>query len=277
MKTHRRSILAAAMVLMAPALAVAQEVPEAIRRQGFLRVGIEATYPPMAYKDPATNERRGVNVDLVEAIGKELKLEIRWEEMAFAQLIPAITTGRVDFSGSSMTDLPSRREKLSFVDYISTGAQIFTTTAQQKGATRPADFCGRSLATPRTTNYFPQAQAWSEANCVAAGKPPLRVIGTEGAAAARTDLQQGRADSAILGAEYVVYLQQQNPGTFIAVGDPISRNLSGMAFARDKTELRDAVAGALSRMIADGRYAAILKKHGLEKQALSAITVDAGE
>ncbi|KAA2213632.1 ABC transporter substrate-binding protein [Pseudoroseomonas oryzae] len=274
--TRCRSLLAA-MLMLAPALSVAQEVPEAIRRQGFLRVGIEATYPPMAYKDPATNERRGLNVDLVTAIGEELKLDIRWEEMAFAQLIPAITTDRVDFSGSSMTDLPARRERLSFVDYVSTGAQVFTTVTQRKGAAQPADFCGRSLATPRTTNYFPQAQAWSEKNCVAAGKPPIRVIGTEGAAASRTDLQQGRADGAILGAEYVVYLRQQNPGTFVAVGEPISRNLSGMAFAKDKAELRDAVAGALSRMIADGRYLAILKKHGLEKQALPAITIDAGE
>ncbi|MCG7360013.1 ABC transporter substrate-binding protein [Roseomonas sp. ACRSG] len=265
----------AAMFFMAPAFA--QDLPEVVQKQGHLRVGIEATYPPMAYKDPATNERRGVNVDLVTAIGKELGIELRWEEMAFAQLIPAIATNRVDFSGSSMTDLPSRREKLSFVDYISTGAQIFTTVQQQKGAQQPADFCGRSIATPRTTNYFPQAQAWSEKNCVAAGKPPIRVIGTEGAAAARTDLQQGRADGAILGAEYVVYLSQQNPGTFVTIGEPISRNLSGMAFAKEQAPLRDAVAGALSRLISNGTYMEILKKHGLEKQALSAITIDAGE
>ena len=269
------SAAVAAMAFMAPAFA--QDLPEAVRKQGHLRVGIEATYPPMAYKDPATNERRGVNVDLVTAIGKELGIELRWEEMAFAQLIPAIATNRVDFSGSSMTDLPSRREKLSFVDYIATGAQIFTTVQQQKGAQQPTDFCGRSIATPRTTNYFPQAQAWSEKNCVAAGKPPIRVIGTEGAAAARTDLQQGRADGAILGAEYVVYLSQQNPGTFVTIGEPISRNLSGMAFAKEQAPLRDAVAGALSRMISNGTYMEILKKHGLEKQALSAITIDAGE
>ena len=269
------SAAAAAMAFMAPAFA--QDLPEAVRQQGHLRVGIETTYPPMAYKDPATNERRGVNVDLVTAIGKELGIELRWEEMAFAQLIPAIATNRVDFSGSSMTDLPSRREKLSFVDYIATGAQIFTTVQQQKGAQQPTDFCGRSIATPRTTNYFPQAQAWSEKNCVAAGKPPVRVIGTEGAAAARADLQQGRADGAILGAEYVVYLSQQNPGTFVTIGEPISRNLSGMAFAKEQAPLRDAVAGALGRLISNGTYMEILKKHGLEKQALSAITIDAGE
>ncbi|MBA5745580.1 ABC transporter substrate-binding protein, partial [Escherichia coli] len=68
------------------------------------------------------------------------------------------------------------------------------------------------------TNYFPTAQAWSEANCVAAGRPPMQVIGTAGAAASRADLQQGRANAALLGAEYVTYLRQQNPGAFVAVG-----------------------------------------------------------
>jgi polar amino acid transport system substrate-binding protein len=276
--TIRKTLLAAALLVGGLSLpAAAQPVPEAIRQQGFLRVAIEATYPPMAYKDPATNERRGVNVDLVLAIGRELGLEVRWEELAFAQLIPAITTSRVDFSGSAMTDLPARRERLTFVDVVSTGAQIFTTTAMQRGATQATDFCGRSVSTPRTTNYFPQAQAWSQANCVAQGRPPMRVIGSDGAAASRTDLMAGRADGAILGAEFVVYLSRQNPGNFVTVGDPISRNLSGMAFDKGQTGLRDAVAGALTRLIANGTYGEILARHGLERQALSAITIDAGE
>ena len=82
---------------------------------------------------------------------------------------------------------------------------------------------------------------------------------------------------AILGAEYVVYLSQQNPGTFVAVGEPISRNLSGLAFPRSQAPLRDAVAGALGRLMANGTYRAILAKHGLERQALSAVSIDAGE
>jgi len=272
-----RRLLLAAAALLIPGAGSAQPVPEAIRAQGFLRVGIEATYPPMAYKDPATNERRGVNVDLVAAIWRELGLEIRWEELAFAQLVPAIATGRVDFSGSAMTDLPSRRERLSFVDVVSTGAQIFTTTAQPRGTAGATEFCGRTVSTPRTTNYFPQAQAWSDANCVAAGRPPMRVLGSDGAAATRTDLMAGRAEGAILGAEFVVHLSRQNPGVFVAIGDPISRNLSGMAFDRGQTALRDAIAGALSRLVANGGYAEILRRHGLERQALDAITIDAGE
>ncbi|MBE9606899.1 ABC transporter substrate-binding protein [Acetobacteraceae bacterium H6797] len=269
--------LAAAFACLIPSLAVAQVLPDAIRSRGFVRVAVETTYPPMSYKDPATNERRGVNADLLAALSKELGIEFRYEEMAFAQLVPAVTTERVDFSGTSMTETPARRERLTFVDYASTGAQIFTTVTLQKGATKPEDFCGRSIATPRTTNYFKQVQDWSEANCVAKGKPAIRVIGTEGAAAARTDLQQGRADGVVLGAEYVVYLSQQNPGTFVTIGEPLTRGLFGFAFDQKQTALRDAIAAGLSRLIANGTYLEVLRKHGLEHQAITEVSIDKGE
>jgi polar amino acid transport system substrate-binding protein len=270
-------LLTACLAIALPALASAQELPATIRSAGFIRVGIETTYPPMAYKDPATNERLGVNVDLVTAMAKDLKIEIRWEEMSFEQLMTSLTTGRIDFSGTSMTDLPARREKLSFVDYVTTGGQLFTTTAQATalGLKTATDLCGRSAATPRFTNYFPSAQAWSEKMC--AGKAPLQVIGTNGATAARTDLRQERANAAILGAEFVAHLRRQEPGTYVALGEPITRNLSGLAFPKESTALRDAIAASMGRLIADGSYAAILKKHGIEAQAIAAVTVDAGE
>lgn len=262
----------------APALAQAPIVlPDAIRTAGVVRIGIEATYPPMAYKDPATNERRGFNVDLVTEIAKVLGLRIQWEEMAFAQLIPALTTGRIDFSGSSMTDLPSRRDRLSFVDYVSTGPQIFALAAQSAGISQPTDLCGKSVATPRTTAYFPTLTAWSQKNCVDQGRPAINVVGTEGAAATRTDLRQARVNAAVLGAEYVVYLSQQEPNTFVRIGQPIGLNMSGMAFPKESTVLRDAVVAAINKLIADGTYMTLLKKHGLEAQALTTATVDAGQ
>jgi len=275
----RTSLLAAGLALAATAAAAQQPIPlpDAIRSAGVVRIGIEATYPPMAYKDPATNERRGFNVDLVTEIARVLGLRIQWEEMAFAQLIPALTTNRIDFSGSSMTDLPSRRDRLSFVDYVSTGPQIFAMTAQSGDINQPTDLCGKAIATPRTTAYFPTLQAWSQANCVAQGRPAITVVGTEGASATRTDLRQNRVQAAVLGAEYVVYLGQQEPGAIKAIGTPIGRKLSGLAFPKESTVLRDAVAAALDRLIADGTYMALLKKHGLEAQALARAEIDAGQ
>lgn len=276
----RKCMLAAGLMataMTASTMAGAAELPEEIRKQGFMRIGIEATYPPMAYKDPATNERLGANVDLLVAIAKELGVEIQWEELSFEQLVPAITTGRVDFSGSAVGDNPARREKLTFVDYIATGAQLFSTPDQAKGATQVSDFCGRTVAAPRTTTYFSMMPGWSDRYCTSAGKDAIQPMGTAGAAAAKTDLQQGRAAGVILGAEAFVYSLKQTPGGYVAIGDRLSDGMFGLAFAKDKEPLRDAIAAALTKLKDNGTYLEILKKHGLEKQALAEITIDKGQ
>lgn len=281
MKSFKR-ILAAGLALAlaggaAPVLAQNASLPDSVRSAGVLRVGIEATYPPMAYKDPATNERRGVNVDLVTAIGRDLGIEIRWEEMSFEQIINSLTTGRIDFSGTSMTDLPARREKLSFVDYITTGGQLFTTRALAASIREATDFCGKSVSTPRFTNYFPSAQAWSERACTGAGRPAMQVMGSNGATASRTDLRQERTQGAILGAEFVAHLQRTEPENWAAVGQPITSNLSGLAFPKEATVLRDAIAASLQRLIDNGTYGEILRRHGIEAQALQRVSIDAGQ
>ena len=117
----------------------------------------------MAYKDPKSNERIGFNVDLVERLAKEIGVSVEWEEMSFEQLMTSLTTGRIDMIGTAISDLPSRREKLTFVDYLVTGAQPFT-TSEKKGAikTEARAFAVRLLGAPRTTNYYPVSIAWSE-------------------------------------------------------------------------------------------------------------------
>ena len=212
-RTLRNAALGTALFALLPVAAMAQDaaLPEKIKAAKALVVGIEATYPPMAYKDPKTNQRVGVNVDLVESIAKELGVSVKWEEMTFEQLMTSLTTGRIDMIGTAISDLPSRREKLTFVDYLVTGAQPFTTVAKKDAIKSEADLCGKTVGAPRTTNYFPVAQAWSEKNCVAAGKPAATVNGTAGATATRLDLKQGRLDAAVLGPEYVAYLMADEP------------------------------------------------------------------
>ncbi len=117
-RTLRNAALGTALMALLPVAAMAQNsaLPEKIKAAKALIVGIEATYPPMAYKDPKTNQRVGVNVELVESIAKELGVAIKWEEMTFEQLMTSLTTGRIDMIGTAISDLPSRREKLTFVD-----------------------------------------------------------------------------------------------------------------------------------------------------------------
>lgn len=270
-----------ALGLAAAAPASAQQgsipLPAGLKSAGQIVVGIETTYPPMAYKDPKTNERAGFNVELVNAIARELGVSVKWEEMSFEQLMTSLTTGRIDMIGTAISDLPSRRDKLTFIDYLATGAQPFALAAKAGELKSNADLCGKTVGAPRTTSYMPVTAAWSEKYCAGTGKPAITVNGTAGATATRLELKQGRLDAAVLGPEYVAYLMADEPNTYAFVGEPLNKTLFGLAFEKKNSELRDAVAKATATVMKNGGYQQALKKFGLERQSLSEPTIDAGQ
>lgn len=255
----------------------ADMVPPDIREKGYISVGIESTYPPMAFRNPETNERTGVNVMLVDALGKVLDLEIRYEDMSFEQLMTSVASGRIDMIGTAISDLPSRRESMSFVDYLSTGAQPFGIAATAENLTENADLCGHAVGAPRTTSYLPSLEKWNEEHCTGAGLEPMNVLGTGGASDTRLSLMQGRLDAGLLGQEYVAYLMSQEPGTFGTIGQPITQTLFGFAFGKEYPELRDAVAEGVTEIMANGDYAKSLDAFGMGAQALTEVSVDQGK
>lgn len=242
-----------------------------------LTVGVEATYPPMSFRDPASNKSVGVNIDLFEAMGKAMKVKIKFEEMSFEQLTSSLKTGRIDVIGTAITDLPKRRTDMVFVDYLKTGAQMFTTVKNTSVGSTAVAFCGKAIGTPRTTNYYPEVMAWNDSDCVATGKPAATVQGTAGASAARLDLQQERLAAVVLGPEYVKYLMSQEPNTYVLIGEPLSLHHFGFAVDKANTQVRDDVAKGLEAIIKDGSYQAVLKKWNLESQAVTDVMIDGGK
>src|SRR3954468_17554818 len=110
--------LAAALACAAKTSAMAVELPPEIAKQGSIKVAIVPNYPPMEFRDPATNTLTGFDVELGEAIGRKLGVKIEWQETSFAEFMPSIATGRADAILSGFTDYASRHETATFVDYL---------------------------------------------------------------------------------------------------------------------------------------------------------------
>ena len=98
--------------------AMAIDLPPEIAKQGSIKVAIVPNYPPMEFRDPATSTLTGFDVELGEALGRKLGIKIAWQETSFDQMMPAIATGRVDAILSGMTDMASRQDTATFVDYL---------------------------------------------------------------------------------------------------------------------------------------------------------------
>lgn len=248
-------------------------LPKSITEKGYIAAGIMPNYPPMDFKDPATNQLTGVDYDLGTEISKRLGIEIKWQETAFEQMVSGLATNRIDIVLSGMTDTPERQKTVDFVDYFSTGPQFYTLESQ-KDLKADSDLCGKKVGTSRRTTFPVEIAKWSDINCVAKGKPAITVIGTEGSADARAQLRQARLDAAVQGSETLPYIQGQEPGVFKVIGEPLARQLTGLGVAKNNPELSAAIIATLNDMIMDGSYMKILDKWHLKEGAVAEATLN---
>lgn len=272
-------LAATASVLATAGVSAAQELPQRIKDAGRIVVATNPNYAPIVYKDPATNEIMGLDIDLGEAIAEELGVEIEWQETEFVQMLPSLQTGRVDMALAGMSDIASRRETVDFVDYMNSGAQFYTLAALAGDISSPTDLCGRTVGASRNTNWPNDIAAWSEENCVAANLEPITVVGTEGSVDARTQLKSQRLDAAVQGNETLPYFQKLEPDTYVLIGDPFTRTLAGIPTLKSEEgeQVRAAVAGALGRLMASGRYAEIFASYDLQANAIEAVEINGGD
>ena len=274
-----RLSLAAALIAGTALAAQAQALPDRIKTAGKIVIATQPNYAPIVYKDPATNQMAGFDYELGEAIAKELGVKAEWQDTAFAQMLPSLTTGRVDMVMAGMSDLPARRETVDFVDYMVSGAQFYTVTAFKDSVKSVEDLCGKSVGASRSTNWPKQIGEWSDANCVAKGKPAITVVGTEGSVDARTQLKTQRLQGGVQGSETMSHFQKLEPNTYIPLGEPFTRSLTGIPFPKtvEGGQLRDAVKGALERLQANGTYDALIAKYVQPSNVLKPISVNKGE
>ena len=258
--------------LSAPAWAI--ELPPEIAKRGSIKVALVPNYPPMEFRDPATNALTGFDVELGEAIGRKLGIKIEWQETSFAEFMPSIATGRADAILSGFTDYASRHETATFVDYLRSGPRFFVQQSRAAEFKDAAALCGKKVGASRRTMFPAQIAAWSEKNC---GGNAIVFVGTDGSADARTQLRQGRIDAAVQGDETLPYIMDQEPGAYVPVGQTLAQQFTGIALPVKEKVLHQAMLEAVDALIADGTYKTLLAKWKLTDNALEKATINAGQ
>jgi ABC-type amino acid transport substrate-binding protein len=100
---------------------------------------------PFEYRDQASGDLIGYDVELAKRISQELGVSIEWKEMAFAELIPAVEQGSLDMVIAAMYITPARLEKVDMSQgYVDTGL-VIVTGAKTADIRTPADLNGRTL------------------------------------------------------------------------------------------------------------------------------------
>ncbi len=271
LKKNLTTMLCLAVLLFSgPAFAASLHdmLPDAIKKSGKIIIGVNGIFPPMEFKEPGSDALVGIDVELAQAMAKELGIAIEFDDQQFDQLINSINTKRVDMVISGMSDSAERRKTLDFIDYFNSGTQCFTTKELAGEIKSLEDLSGKTLAVSASTDYLTTMQKWNKDNLLDKGKPGITIMAMDSAASARMQMLQGRAQASALSPEALGWANVQQKGAFVAVGPLLESNPYGIAFSKDNAKLRDAVYAALKKVFADGAYLEILKKWGAESGAL---------
>ena len=271
-------VLAAACLALLTAFPAAADpaikLPEAIRAKGQLKVGINGIFPPMEFKNPGSEELIGFDVELAQALGTTLNVKVVFDDQKFDQLLASVTTGRVDFVISGLSDSAARRKTFDFVDYFNSGTQAFTVKANAKTITGLEALSGKTLAISASTDYMATLQKWSKDNLEAKGKPGIQFLPVDSEATSRLQMVQGRAQASAISPEVFGWMEKQTPGQFVPIGPILAPDPYGICFKKDQAELRDAVAEALKRLLKNGTYKKILAKWEVSRSGVPEVLVN---
>jgi polar amino acid transport system substrate-binding protein len=245
---------------------IAGEVPARIKAKGKLTVAADATYAPNEFIAPDGKSVIGMDRDLVDALTDVMGLKAKVVNATFATIIPGMLAGRFDMGASSFTDTKERQKQVDFVTYLSVGEAFLTKVNGGPRINSLTDLCGRTVSVEAGTTEKDDATA-QDAKCKAAGKPPIKLLVFPDQNGANLALSSGRAQVDFADSPIIAY-QVRKLGVNVRESRTFKAAPYGIALPKGNGMAKP-VLDALKELMANGTYAAILKKWQLQAAAIT--------
>jgi polar amino acid transport system substrate-binding protein len=253
----------------APAVddALAAKVPDAIKSDGKILIGTDASYAPNEFLDPDGKTVIGWDVELFNAIAAKLGLQTQWQSATFDAIIPGVQSGKYEMGISSFTINDERKQQANMVSYFSAGTQWGAKTGNPTGV-QPDDACGKKVAVQTNTVQDTEDLPKRQEACKSAGKPAITVDRYQRQDQATASVVSGKDDAMLADSPVLAYAVKQTNGQLELLGDIYDAAPYGYVIKKDQTEFAQAVADAVKALITDGTYKTILEKWGVQAGAI---------
>ncbi|WP_144121390.1 ABC transporter substrate-binding protein [Catellatospora sichuanensis] len=261
---------AAPSVSVNPTLAAM--VPDAIKSDGKILVGVDATYAPNEFLAPDGSTVVGFDVDLFKAVAQTLGLTAEFQPATFGDIIPGVGSGKYEVGVSSFTVNDERKKQAQMVTYYSAGTQWAAKTGNPAGV-NPDDPCGKRIAVQKDTVQFEDITKRSEA-CVAAGKPAVTIQPYAGQDQVASSVVSGKDDAMLADSPVAAYAVKQSNGQLELLGGIYDSAPYGYVVAKDQVEMAKALQAAVDEMIKNGSYEQILSNWGVQAGAVPSAQIN---
>lgn len=219
----------------------------------ILKVGIEPTYKPFDYKE--NSKLTGFDVDLLEAIAKDLNISLNWVEMNFDGLIPALKTGKIDMIASAMSVTEERKKSVDFSNTYYMTKNLYIKRKDDISLKTKDDLVNKKIGVQLGTLQENAAKNIKNATVEANADLNVAILA----------LKNKKIDAIILDKDVAKGYLEQNPelNSFFEEDD----GSSGFSFAFDKDkqkELIEKINTTLEKLKQNGTYENLLIKYQLK-------------
>lgn len=217
-----------------------------------IRFATEASYPPFESMD-ASNKIVGFDVDLANALCKEIDATCTFSNQSFDSLIPSLKFRRIDAVMAGMDITPEREKQVLFSTPYYDNSALFI---GQKGKVADMNALkGKKVGVQNGTTHQ---------KFIMDKHPEITTVPYDSYQNAKLDLQNGRID-AVFGDTAVVTEWLKAEPKLAAIGDKVTDKGYfgtglGIAVRQGNTDLQAKFNTALEKVKKDGTYQTIYEK-----------------
>ena len=223
-----------------------------ISRRGYLLAGVDQNTLLWAYRDPATGNLAGFDIDMVDQVaqaifGSSYNDHIRYVIVPNADRVPAVASGEVDLVAETMTITCEREQTVDFsTEYYDASQRVLVPNGSR--ITSLATLAGqRVCAAAGSTSLGHLAWAVPTAKLVSvANQPDCLVM-----------LQQGQVDAISTDDTILQGLAAQDPDVHLVPGIRLSDEPYGMAISKAHPDFTRFVNAVLAQERADMTWTSI--------------------
>lgn len=241
------AVLAVGVLGLAPSAATAAPSAEA----QVLNVGTEASFAPFSFKEG--NEMRGFDIDVMEAVAKEMGMQVKWSPMAFDGVIQALLTNQLDMACASISVTKERAERVDFtIPYYTTGLTFIIRTADKDKYPTVASIKGQKIG----------AQLGSVSSLKGEEFSPGNVVNFDSMALAYIDLKAGGTEAALNDSAANKYMLRTSnvADGLMEVNELLNATKIAMAVPKGHPDLVQKLNEGIRTIKANGVYAEIYQK-----------------
>jgi His/Glu/Gln/Arg/opine family amino acid ABC transporter permease subunit len=243
MTQRTRCIIATLLLtLLLPLPSFAQSALQRVRQSGELRIGTDATYPPL--ESAEGGQFTGFDIDLGNAIARELGVRAVFVNSGFDGIFPALQNGTFDAVMSSVTITPERSNAMLFSDPYYDSGQLISVRKGTQGIEKPDDLVGKKVGVQINTTAQIDLEKRKGVSVAVYNTVDLALL----------DLKNGRIDAVVCDAPVLRYMIRQSFTELTTIGRRFTDEKFGIAIAQGNDDLRRAINGALWRITESGEY-----------------------